>query len=48
MPQMLLTEALSNLYKRAMAFILRWEGGYSNHPNDPGGETNFGAEHKTN
>jgi hypothetical protein len=23
-------------------FTLRWEGGYSNNPNDPGGETNFG------
>jgi lysozyme family protein len=22
--------------------VLRWEGGYSNDPNDPGGETNFG------
>jgi lysozyme family protein len=22
--------------------VLRWEGGYANHPNDPGGETNRG------
>jgi len=29
-------------FDRAMEFVLRWEGGYSNHPNDRGGETNFG------
>lgn len=26
----------------AIAHTLKWEGGYVNHPNDPGGETNFG------
>jgi len=26
----------------ALEAILRWEGGYSDHPNDPGGATNFG------
>lgn len=25
-----------------MTFIFKWEGGYSNDPSDPGGETNFG------
>jgi lysozyme family protein len=25
-----------------LAFVLRWEGGYVDHPDDPGGETNFG------
>jgi lysozyme family protein len=29
-------------FNRAMTFVLKWEGGYSNHPSDPGGETNFG------
>ncbi len=29
-------------FDRAMEFTLRWEGGYVNHPTDPGGETNFG------
>jgi len=29
-------------FDRAMKFVLRWEGGYSDHPSDPGGETNFG------
>lgn len=27
----------------SMPFILRWEGGYVNHPNDPGGATNKGV-----
>ena len=26
----------------ALSFTLRWEGGYVNHPDDPGGETNMG------
>jgi len=29
-------------FERAMEFVLLWEGGYVNHPNDPGGETKFG------
>jgi len=29
-------------FDRAMKFVFRWEGGYVNHPSDPGGETNFG------
>ena len=28
--------------KDALVFTLKWEGGYSNHPLDPGGATNFG------
>jgi lysozyme family protein len=34
-------------YEQALAFVLRWEGGYSNHPNDPGGATNKGVTQKT-
>lgn len=30
-------------FSRALEFTLRWEGGYVNHPADPGGETNFGV-----
>jgi lysozyme family protein len=30
------------IFDRAMKFVLRWEGGYVNHPSDPGGETNYG------
>ena len=26
----------------ALDFVLREEGGYTNNPNDPGGETNYG------
>lgn len=26
-------------FQRSLAFVLKWEGGFSNHPNDPGGAT---------
>jgi lysozyme family protein len=29
-------------FEMAVRFCLRWEGGYVNHPADPGGATNFG------
>jgi lysozyme family protein len=29
-------------FEPALQFVLKWEGGYSNNPNDPGGETKFG------
>ena len=29
-------------FSLAIKFTLRWEGGYVNHPSDPGGETKFG------
>ncbi len=29
-------------FEKAMTFIFKWEGGYVNDGNDPGGETNFG------
>lgn len=29
-------------FDRALAFTLKWEGGYSNDPQDPGGETKYG------
>ena len=28
--------------KDALVFTLKWEGGYTNHPLDPGGATNYG------
>jgi lysozyme family protein len=30
----------------SLPFVLRWEGGYVNHPNDPGGATNKGVTQK--
>lgn len=30
----------------SLPFILQWEGGYVNHPNDPGGATNKGVTQK--
>lgn len=29
-------------FHAALDFSLKWEGGYVNHPNDPGGETKYG------
>jgi lysozyme family protein len=31
-----------NNFKRSLEFTLKWEGGYVNNPNDPGGETKWG------
>lgn len=33
----------SAAFQSALPFILRWEGGYVNHPADPGGATNRGV-----
>lgn len=34
-------------FQNSLKFVLSREGGYSNHPNDTGGETNKGITHKT-
>ena len=34
-------------FERALALILKQEGGYSNHPRDPGGATNLGITKRT-
>ena len=34
-------------FEKAIKFVLRWEGGYSNDPNDPNKETNFGISKKS-
>lgn len=34
-------------FERAMPVVFRWEGGYVDHPKDPGGATNFGITHQS-
>lgn len=34
-------------YSRALSFVLAREGGYVNHPSDPGGATNLGVTQRT-
>jgi lysozyme family protein len=37
----------SQAFHVALPFILRWEGGFVDDPDDPGGRTNKGVTHKT-
>jgi len=34
-------------FEKALKFVLKWEGGYSNDPNDPGGETKYGISKRS-
>lgn len=34
-------------FEKAIKFTLKWEDGYSNDPNDPGGETNYGISKRS-
>jgi lysozyme family protein len=36
----------SAAFETALPFVLRWEGGFVDHPNDPGGRTNKGVTQK--
>lgn len=36
-----------DMFEKALAFVLKWEGGYSDHPLDPGGATNYGITQAT-
>lgn len=35
------------MFAKIMQFIHKWEGGYTNHPSDPGGATNRGITQRT-
>lgn len=37
---------MNDAFERSLAFVLKWEGGYTNDPDDPGGETNFGISRR--
>ena len=38
---------MNDPFEIALAFTLRWEGGYSDHPTDPGGATHYGITQAT-
>lgn len=38
-----MTEQKSGKFTRAHAFVAKFEGGFVNHPSDPGGATNYGV-----
>lgn len=38
---------MGDSFGRALAFVLRWEGGYTDNPADPGGATNKGITQRT-
>lgn len=40
-------KASQNELKKALTFVLKWEGEYSNDPNDPGGETKWGISKRS-
>ena len=33
-------------FSEIMQTVLKWEGGFVNHPHDPGGATNYGITHE--
>lgn len=35
------------MFQEALSIVLKLEGGYADHPKDPGGPTNFGITHST-
>lgn len=39
--------ATQETFEKALQFVLKWEGGYSNNPNDKGGATNKGITQNT-
>ena len=45
-PRCLSEDEVAN-FSKSITVILKHEGGYINHPNDPGGETNFGISKRS-
>lgn len=41
------SKKIQDAYKKSLSFVLRWEGGYVNHPNDKGGATKKGVTQST-
>lgn len=37
-----------NAFALGLKFVFKWEGGYVNDPNDPGGETKYGISKRAN
>lgn len=38
---------MADAFRTALSFTLKWEGGFVNHPKDPGGATNYGITQAT-
>lgn len=38
---------MKETFEKALKFVLKWEGGYSNNPNDPGGLTIYGISQRS-
>ena len=38
---------VKNDFEKALKFVLKWEGGYSNDPRDPGSETKYGISKRS-
>jgi len=38
---------MKETFEKALQFVLKWEGGYSNNPNDPGGLTIYGISKRS-
>ena len=38
---------MANNFERSLAYVIKHEGGYVDHPRDPGGRTNLGVTQKT-